>query len=127
MARIAFQDARRDGARLLLLVVFFIFLFLVFQQVAIFANLALFFLFVFFIQVIGDEIQMDGVRLRDFQFGFAFRTTQDLAFLDFVFIHVDFSGTLRATDHGSHLRRVVRIGAAIVALTTAQRIIYRNA
>src|SRR6267143_907333 len=54
---------------------------------------------------------MDGMRLRNFHLGFALGTTQDLAFLDFAFIHIDFGGTFRATDHGSILRRVVRAGA----------------
>ena len=53
----------------------------------------------FFIQVIGDKVQMHGVRLRDFELGFAFGTAQNLAFLDFIFIHVDFGGTFRATNH----------------------------
>src|SRR5580765_7158822 len=51
---------------------------------------------------------MHGMRLRDLQLGLALGTTQDFAFLDFVFIHVDFGGTFRAADHGTILRRNVR-------------------
>src|SRR5260370_14779244 len=52
------------------------------------------------------------MRLRDLKFGFALGTTQDLAFLDFVFVDVDFGGTFRATDHGSTLRTIVcNVGA----------------
>src|SRR2546422_3003905 len=39
-------------------------------------------LVVLFVRIIGDEVQVDGMRLRDFEFGFALGTTQDLAFLD---------------------------------------------
>src|SRR6266576_4419159 len=86
MAARALEDARRGGACLLLLV---------------------FFLVVLFVRIIGDEIQVDGMRLRDFEFGFALGTTQDLAFFDFVFVDIDFGGTFRATDHGTTLRIVV--------------------
>ena len=102
-------------AHRLLLIVFFIFLVvIVFQKVAILPDLRLIFLFVFFIHIIGDEVQMDGMRLRNFQLGFALGATQNLAFLDFVFVHIDFGGTFRATDHGSILRRVVRAGAELL-------------
>jgi len=43
-----------------------------------------------------------------FEFGFALGATQDLAFFDFVFVDIDFGGTFRTTDHGLHLRTVVR-------------------
>src|SRR6266436_5640332 len=85
MAAQALEDARW-GVAGLLLPVFFI---------------------VFFVRIIGDEVQVDGMRLRDFEFGFALGTTQDLAFFDFVFVDIDFGGTFRATDHGSTLRIVV--------------------
>src|SRR6266404_4267684 len=106
MAARAVEDARRGGACLLLLVVFFfVFVVIIFvDEVAIFSGLSFVFLFV---RIIGDEVQVDGMRLRDFEFGFALGTTQDLAFFDFVFIDIDFGGTFRATDHGSTLRIVV--------------------
>ena len=74
MAELARWDATRGGACPLLLVLFFVFL---------------------VVQVIRYDVQMDGMRLRDFELGFALGTTQDLAFLDFVFIHIDFGGTFR--------------------------------
>jgi hypothetical protein len=109
MAARALEDARQGGACLLLLVVFF-FVFLIIivvDEVAIFSSLAFIFLVVLFVRIIGDEVQVDGMRLRDFEFGFTLGTTQDLAFFDFVFIDIDFGGTFRATDHGSTLRTVV--------------------
>src|SRR2546430_1791562 len=96
-----------DGMSLhLLLVLFFIFLVIV-DQVAIFPGLVLFVLLVLFVQVVGDEIQVDGMRLRNLELGFAFRTAQNLAFFDFVFVNIDLGGTFRTTDHGSTLRKVV--------------------
>src|ERR1700694_1632610 len=108
MAARAREDARRGGGCRLLLVLFFVFLvIIVVDEVAIFSGLALFFLVVLFVRIIGDKVQVDGMRLRDFEFGFALGTTQDLAFFDFVFVDIDFGGTFRATDHGSTLRIVV--------------------
>src|SRR5882724_5122158 len=108
MAAQALEDARRGAAVLLLPVFFIVFLvIIVVDEVAIFSGLAFIFLVVLFVRIIGDEVQVDGMRLRDFEFGFALGTTQDLAFFDFVFVDIDFGGTFRATDHGSTLRIVV--------------------
>src|SRR5258706_5311745 len=95
-------------AYLLLLVFFFVFLLRVVDEMAIFWSLALVFLVVLFVRSIADEVQVDGMRVRDLEFGFALGTTQDLAFFDFVFVDIDFGGTFRATDHGSTFRTVVR-------------------
>ncbi len=94
---------------LLLLVVFFVFFvfIIIVDEVAIFPGLAFVFLVVLFVRVIGDKVQVEGMRLRDLEFGFALGTAQDLAFFDFVFVDIDFGGTFRATDHGSTLRTVV--------------------
>src|SRR5271168_5300547 len=54
---------------------------------------------------------MHGMRLRDFQFGFALGTAQNLAFFDFIFVDINFSRALRATDHGSTLRNFVHTAA----------------
>src|SRR6266478_4575672 len=86
MAEQAWEDAREEGMRLSLLV----------------------FLFVLFLQIIGDEVHVHGVRLRHLEFGLTLRTTQDLAFFDFIFVHIDFGGTFWTTNHGVILRRVVR-------------------
>jgi hypothetical protein len=99
------------GRNASLLLVFFFVLFLVIivvNEITVFGNLAFFFLVVLFVQIIGDEIYMHGVRLRHFEFGLTLRTTQDLAFFDFVFIYIDFGGTFWTTNHGVILRRVVR-------------------
>src|SRR2546429_552300 len=77
------------------------------DEVAIHSGLFFVFLVVLCVRINGDEVEVDRMRLRDFEFGFAFGTTQDLAFFDFVFIDIDFGGTFRATDHGSPLRIVV--------------------
>src|SRR6266480_2194656 len=92
MAARALEDARRGGACLLLLVFFFVVLVIIVDEVAIFSSLAFIFLVVLFVRIIGDEIQVDGMRLRDFEFGF---------------VDIDFGGTFRATDHGTTLRIVV--------------------
>jgi hypothetical protein len=106
MAARAQVDARRSGTRALLLVFFLVFLvIIVVDEIAIFAGLVFFVVVVvLFVRVIGDEVQVDGMRLRNLEFGFALGTAQDLAFFDFVFVDVDFGGTFRATDHGSTLR-----------------------
>jgi hypothetical protein len=92
----------------LLFIFFFVFLvIIVVDQIAILSGLVFLVFFVLFVQVIGYQVQVDGMRLRDFQFGFALGTTQDLAFFDFVFIDIDFGRTFRATNHGSTLRSAV--------------------
>src|SRR5712664_4243129 len=112
MAAQAQEDAMRRGASLLLLVLFFVFLvIIVVDEVAIFPGLALVFLVVFFVRIIGDKVQVDGMRLRDLEFRFALGTAQNLAFFDFIFVDIDFGGTFRATDHGSTPRTVVCIVA----------------
>src|SRR5216684_2832557 len=101
------EDARLRRACFLLLVFFLVFLviIIVVNEIAIFPGLVVFFLVVLFVRIIGDQVQVDGMRLRDL--GFAFGTAQDLALFDFVFVDVDFGGTFRATDHGSTLRKAV--------------------
>jgi hypothetical protein len=110
MAKRAWEDARQRGMCPLFLVVFFVlfFVIIVVNQVTVFGGLALFFLVVLFIQIIGDKIYVHRVRLRNLEFGFAFGATQDLAFFDFIFVHIDFGGTFWTTNHGVILRRVVR-------------------
>jgi len=98
------QSLLGPGACLLLLVFFFVFLvIIVVNEVAVLSGLVFFFLVVLFVQIIGDEIQVDRMRLRNLEFRFAFRTTQDLALFDFIFVDIDFGGTFRATNHGSTL------------------------
>jgi hypothetical protein len=94
----------------LLLVVFLIVLFFVLRKIAIFPSFTLFIVFFIFvvIHIFGDDVQMHGMDLRDLQFRLALRATENLAFFDFVFVDVDFSGTFRATDHSSILRTGVK-------------------
>jgi hypothetical protein len=101
---------RIEGARRTAVDLFFVFflviLFLILGEVAIFRNFFLFIFFVFVVvHVFGDYIQVDGMDLRDFQFGLALWATENLAFFDFVFVDVDLGGTFGAADHGSILRR----------------------
>src|SRR5260370_2641630 len=97
----------------LLFVVFLIVLFFVLGNIAIFSRCGLFVVFFVFviIHVFGDDVQMDGMDLRDFQFRLALWATENLAFFDFVFVDVDFSGTFRAADHGSILRTCIKKSA----------------
>jgi hypothetical protein len=105
MAARAREDAGRIAACRLFLVLFLVFLVIIVDQIAIFSWLVFFLVFVvLFVRVIGDEVQVDRMSLRDFELGFALGTAQDLALLDLVFVDIDFGGTLRATDHGSTLR-----------------------
>jgi hypothetical protein len=106
-------DAPADGdlSSLLFLILFVEFLvFFLFQQVAVFAELVLFglfpifFLFFFLFDFVGNGIEGYRMRLRNFQFAFAFRAAQDLSLFHFVFVHVNFSGTLGTAEHVSILR-----------------------
>jgi hypothetical protein len=128
MAAVEQWDARQREARLLLLVFFLVFLIIVIvYEIAIFSRLVFFVFVVFFVHVIGDEIQVDGMRLRDLEFRLALGTAQNLAFFDFVFVDIDFGGTFRATDHGSTLRTSrLQSGGTSTAPATVQRIIYRG-
>src|ERR1019366_7079897 len=68
------------------------------------SNLLFFVVFFFlFVIVIGDGIDFDGMDLHDFHFGFALGTGQDFAFLDFVFVNVNFSSAFRAPYYGENL------------------------
>src|SRR5262245_44542254 len=119
------MPGRKDA---LLLFVFFFVLFFLVVVVPIFACLALlFFLFFFLVEVIGDEVEMDGMDLRDFQLGFALGTAQNLAFLDFVFIHIDFGGTLRATNHGSSLPTLVHTCGGTRTVPATLSVLYTEA
>jgi hypothetical protein len=99
--------------RRLLLVFFFHFLFFVVfvDEVALFAFflrlVLVIIIVVIVISVFGNEIQMDGMRLRDFELGFALGATEDFAFFDLVLIDVDFCGTFGAANHGNILRKIV--------------------
>jgi hypothetical protein len=97
-------DSGKNARSGLLLVLFFLFVFFLFlRDIAIFCGF-FFLIVVVIIFVVRDEVQVHGMRLRNLELGFAFGAAQDFAFFDFVFVHIDFGGTLRAADHGSILR-----------------------
>jgi hypothetical protein len=89
----------QDDERLFL-VFFLIVIILFLGEVAILGNLLLLVFFLFII--LGNDVQVDGMDLRNLQFGLALRATENLAFFDFILVHIDFSGTFRAADHGFH-------------------------
>jgi len=91
-----FRKKSKSGSNLF----FFVFLFVIVLKVVPILGLFLFFLFVL---VIGDGIDLDGMNLHDFHFGFALEAGQDFAFLDFVFVNVNFSCAFRTPDHGGNL------------------------
>jgi hypothetical protein len=93
----------------------------IFEEIAVLPYFFLFLVFIF-VEVFGDDVQMDGVYLRNFQLRFALRATEDFAFLNFVFVDVDFGGTFWATDHGSILR--IRKASVAAGQHTTKRIIY---
>jgi hypothetical protein len=102
-------DSELSGRKGLFVVLFFFVVFLIFvREIAILRGFFFVVIFFFIIEVVRDEVQMHGMRLGDLKLGFALGATQDFAFFDFVFVYVDFGGTLRATDHGSILRSNVR-------------------
>ena len=83
-----------------LFVFFLIVVFFILGKIAVFGNfLFLVFIVLVIIQIFGDDIQVDGMDLRHFQFGLALWATQNLAFFDLIFVDVDLGGTFRAADH----------------------------
>ena len=95
--------------RLFLVVFFFVFVEVVLFLIVFFLDFVVFAFFVLFIiKVVGNGIQMDGVRLRDFELRFTLRAAQDFALFDFVFIHVNFGATIGAANHGTILRTEIR-------------------
>ena len=117
-------------AKRLFLVLFFIFFefFILFFFLFLFGFVfILFFFVVLFIEVIGNRIEMHGMRLGHFQFRFTLWAAQDFALLDFVLIHIYFGATIGAANHGTILRKNIR-GAEPwrIATATDHRIIYRE-
>jgi hypothetical protein len=92
---------------------FLVLFFLVFVEVVLFVLLFVAFLFLalflfFFVEIVGNGVQMDGMRLRDFQFGFTLRAAQNFALLHFVFIDINFGATIGAANHGTSSDRKSR-------------------
>ena len=122
----------------------FVVVFILFEVVLVFfllLDFVVFFLFVLFVvEVVGNGIYVDGMRLRDFQFGFTFGAAQDFALLYFVLIHVNFGATIGAANHGTILRTILvqglqtnpetlirGAGPGRIAAAADRRIIYRSA
>jgi hypothetical protein len=103
-------DSMYRGNWLLLVFLFLAFSVVFFVLVVFFLSVIVIVRFLFFIEVVGDGIQMDRMRLRDFQFRFALWAAQDFALLDFVLIHVYFGATIGAANHGTILRTVLAQG-----------------
>src|SRR5215469_6036970 len=119
------MPGRKDA---LLLLVFFFGLFFLVEVISVFARPALlFFLLFLLVEFIGDEVEMDRVGLRDFQLGLALGTAQNLAFLDFVFIHIDFGGTFRATNHVSSLPTFVHTCGGTRTVPATLSVLYTEA
>ncbi len=120
MARHFLKDAR------LLFVFFLVVLFFVFAgKIFVVAQIAFRFVLVFlFVQIVRNQVQVDGMRLRYFQLRFAFGAAQNLAFFHFVFIDVNLGGTFGTANHGDDLRYLCENGGS-TALATLHRIIYR--
>jgi hypothetical protein len=113
--------------RLLLVVLGFVFLvvFLILEKIAVFAGFTFFFLFfLVVVEVIGDEVQMYGMRLGDLELGLTLGAAQDLAFFNFVFVHIDLCGALGAADHGTSSVTISQAGFRRTVLPPSWRIIY---
>jgi hypothetical protein len=105
--------------------ILFFFLVLFFRKFPVLGCLFVsFFVLFFFIQVVGDEIQVNGMRLRNFELGLALGTAENLALFDLVFIDIDFGGTFGAADHGSILRKHLHTVGATYPATATIRVLY---
>jgi hypothetical protein len=118
------EGGEETGDDLLLHFVVFLFFLVVLRKVTVFASLAFLVLFIFLVEVVGNQIQVDGVRLRDFQLGLTLGTAKNLAFFHFVLVNINFGGTLRAADHDFILRGKVRWGAAPGRAATTKALLY---
>jgi hypothetical protein len=120
------------GLASLVLIFGFVLVVLVIRKVAVFIKIVfvlgvfiVLVLFVFFfIEVIGNGVQGHGMRLRNFQFALALGAAQDFSLFHFVFVHIDFSGTFRATEHVSILRFDFQPAQLAIPGPTNRRIIY---
>jgi hypothetical protein len=79
---------------------FFVLFLVILGQVVLIVRLLV---LIFLVIVFGDDIDLDRMDLYHFHLGFALRTGQDFAFLDFIFVDVDFSSAFRTPDHGENL------------------------
>jgi hypothetical protein len=98
------QDASAKLRRLLFV---FLLLVVVVGKITVFADFGLLLIFLVFIvvHIFRDDVEVHGMNLGDFEFGFAFGATEDLALFDFVLVDINLRGAFRAADHGTILRK----------------------
>jgi hypothetical protein len=124
------MPGKMRGVASLVLILGFVLVVLVIGKVAVFIKVVLgvfvvLVLFViFFVEVIGNGVQCDRMRLRNFQFALALGAAQDFSLFHFVFVHIDFSGTFRAAEHVSILRFDFQPAQLEIPGPTNRRIIY---
>ncbi len=85
------RGCRKDSKNESNLFFFVFFLFVIILKIVPILGLFFFFLFVI---VFGNGVDLDGMDLYDFHFGFALGAGQDFAFLDLIFVNVNFSGSI---------------------------------
>jgi hypothetical protein len=84
---------------LVLFLLFFVLFFLVlFVFLVVFVERVFILVFEFF-RFLGNEIELDGMGLHDLEFHVTFRTAQDFALFDLVFIEIDFGFAIGAVGH----------------------------
>jgi hypothetical protein len=67
----------------------------------------------------GDDVDMDRVRLNNFEFRVALRATQNLAFFHFIFVDINLDSAFWTPHH-------VRLPPWKAATLSVRRIIYRS-
>jgi hypothetical protein len=120
------QKRKLPSVFVLFLVLFFfvvIVIIIVISKIAVGSGLC--FVIIVVIFIVGDEIEVHGMRLRNLEFGFALGATENFAFLDLIFIDIDFGGTFGTADHRCILRKIGRRVGRKKRTATLQRIIYR--
>jgi hypothetical protein len=89
------RRAKSGAGRKRLLSLFFLFFFLFFGD----AGLLVGFFIVFLILVIGDNDEVHGMSLRDFELGITFGAAQNFAFFHFIFVEIDFGVAIGTSGH----------------------------
>jgi 8-oxo-dGTP diphosphatase len=101
-------------------VVFFVVLFFIVLIVV------LFLVVIIIIEVVGDGVQGDRMRLRNFELALALGAAQDLSLFHFVFVNVDLCGTFWAAKHDCTLRFGLELAYPHHQDDAFHRIIYRS-
>jgi hypothetical protein len=128
MAKVACRTVRRAGLGVVVFLVLFIVVFFLFRLVGGLVFFVFIVVVIVIIVIFRDNVEMHGMRLRDFELGLAFGAAEDFALFHFVLVDVDFSGTFGAADHVGILRRDNgKVGAAGIASTTVEQLLYTAA